>query len=174
MEGRVQRRQTALLFGFGSKVSILGFGFRVSGFGFRVSGLGFRVWGFGVRLQGVGARHKDGLPPPSAPTENTHSCGHRVSGTAFSSCGIGSGMRGLGIRTDPTRKVDVRLPGKGNSNSHCARPVHLIITMIKWIRTSSLSINNSLSRTDLAKNRFAVPSESSQDLRMRAGGGFSA
>ena len=27
--------------------------------------------------------------------------------------------------------VDVRLPGKGNSNSHGARPVHLIITMIK-------------------------------------------
>ena len=41
------------------------------------------------------------------------------------------------------RKVDVRLPGKGNSNSHGARPVHLIITMIKWIRTSRLSIKNS-------------------------------
>jgi len=43
------------------------------------------------------------------------------------------------------RKVDVRLPGKGNSNSHGGRPVHLIITMIKWIRTSRLSIKNSLS-----------------------------
>ena len=43
------------------------------------------------------------------------------------------------------RKVDVRLPGKGNSNSHGTRPVHLIITMIKWIRTSGLSIKNSLS-----------------------------
>ena len=43
------------------------------------------------------------------------------------------------------RKVDVKLPGKGNSNSHGARPVHLIITMIKWIRTSRLSSNNSLS-----------------------------
>ena len=43
------------------------------------------------------------------------------------------------------RKVDVRLPGKGNSNSHGARPVHLIITMIKWIRTSRLSIKKSLS-----------------------------
>ena len=32
------------------------------------------------------------------------------------------------------RKADVRLPGKGNSNSHGAGPVHLIITMIKWIR----------------------------------------
>jgi len=44
-----------------------------------------------------------------------------------------------------TRKVDVRLPGKGNPNSHGARPVHLIITMITWIRTSKLSIKNSLS-----------------------------
>ena len=42
-------------------------------------------------------------------------------------------------------KVDVRLPGKRNSNSHGARPVHLIITMIKLIRTSRLSIKNSLS-----------------------------
>ena len=40
-------------------------------------------------------------------------------------------------------KVDVRLPGKGNPNSHGARPVHLIITMIKWIWTSRLSIKNS-------------------------------
>jgi len=42
-------------------------------------------------------------------------------------------------------KVDVRLPGKGNSNSRGARPVQLIITMIKWTRTSRLSIENSLS-----------------------------
>ena len=38
------------------------------------------------------------------------------------------------------RKVDVRLPGKGNSNSHGARPVRPIITMIKWIRTSRLPV----------------------------------
>jgi len=44
----------------------------------------------------------------------------------------------------PARKVDVRIPGKGNSNSHGARPVHLIITMRKWIRTSRLLINNFL------------------------------
>ena len=42
------------------------------------------------------------------------------------------------------RKGDVRLPGKGNSNAYGARPVHLIITMIKRIRTSRLSIKNSL------------------------------
>ena len=41
--------------------------------------------------------------------------------------------------------VDVRLPGEMNSTSHGARPVHLIITMMKWIRTSRLSIKNSLS-----------------------------
>ena len=41
------------------------------------------------------------------------------------------------------RKVDVRLPGKENSNSHGARPVHQIISMIKWIRTSRKSIKTS-------------------------------
>jgi len=43
------------------------------------------------------------------------------------------------------RKVDIRLPGKGNSHSHGARPVHLTITMIKWIRTSMLAIKIYLS-----------------------------
>ena len=40
------------------------------------------------------------------------------------------------------RKEDVKLPGEGNSNCHGARPVHLIIAVIKWIRTSRLSIKN--------------------------------
>jgi len=44
------------------------------------------------------------------------------------------------------RKVDIRLPGQGDSNSHGERPVHQIISMIKWIRTSRLSIKNSLAR----------------------------
>jgi hypothetical protein len=30
------------------------------------------------------------------------------------------------------RKVDVWLPGKGNSKSHGARPVHQIISLLKW------------------------------------------
>ena len=53
--------------------------------------------------------------------------------------------RNLGLRI----YLDVRLPGKGISNG-CggARPVHLIITMIKWIRTSRLSIKNCLSRVE--------------------------
>jgi len=37
------------------------------------------------------------------------------------------------------------VPGKENSNSHGARPVHLIITTIKWTRTGRLAIQNSLS-----------------------------
>ena len=48
------------------------------------------------------------------------------------------------MKTRLTEWVNSRLPGKGNSNSHGARPVHLIITMITWIRTSRLSIRNSL------------------------------
>ena len=44
-----------------------------------------------------------------------------------------------------TREVDVRLPGKCNSNSHGASPVHLIITTIKWIWTSRF-VNKELSR----------------------------
>ena len=54
-------------------------------------------------------------------------------------------MRGriLGLR-----KVAIRLPGKGTSNSYGTRPVHQIISTIKWIRTSRLSIKNSLSLSD--------------------------
>jgi len=44
-----------------------------------------------------------------------------------------------------SNEADERQPGKGNSNSHGARPVHAIIAMIKWIPTSRLSIENSLS-----------------------------
>ena len=42
------------------------------------------------------------------------------------------------------RKADVRLPWQGNSNSHGARPVHPIITVINWIQTSRLSRTKSL------------------------------
>ena len=50
-------------------------------------------------------------------------------------------------------KVDVRLPGKG----HGARPVHRIITMIKWIRTSRLSIKNSLSDAEEVALAHGLP-----------------
>ena len=50
----------------------------------------------------------------------------------------------FGNPSQGSRKVEESLPGKGNSNSHGARPVHLIITMMMWIHTSRLSIKNSL------------------------------
>jgi len=54
----------------------------------------------------------------------------------------------------PSLDVRLHVLGKGNSNSHGARPVHLIITVIEWIRTSRLSIKNSLCRsTEKAQSR---------------------
>ena len=44
-----------------------------------------------------------------------------------------------------SKKVDVRLPGKGHSNSPGAKPIHPIITMITWVKTSRLSMKNSRS-----------------------------
>ena len=49
-----------------------------------------------------------------------------------------------GARRVSTRIVDEWLHGEGNSNSTGARPVHQIISMMKWIRTSRLSTKNSL------------------------------
>ena len=49
------------------------------------------------------------------------------------------------VGTTGYRKIDIRLPGNGNSNSHGARPVHRIILMIKWTRISRLSMKNTLS-----------------------------
>jgi len=43
---------------------------------------------------------------------------------------------------------------------HDARPVHLIITMIKWIRNSRLSIKNSLSRARTASDDELAASSS--------------
>ena len=51
----------------------------------------------------------------------------------------------------PDRKVDIRLSAKRNSNAHGARPVHQIISIMKWIRTSRLSIKYSLALSDLLR-----------------------
>ena len=69
---------------------------------------------------------------------------------------------GEDIRVLLNRKVDVRLPGKRNSNSHGARPVHLI----KWIRTSRLAINKSLRGCGAAAPR-RPPSSSGLELGFR-------
>ena len=47
-------------------------------------------------------------------------------------------------------------PSKRNSNSCGARPVHLIITMLQWIRTSGLSIKESLSLTPQPSQRYTA------------------
>jgi len=132
---------------FGFRVSVFGFrdsgfGLRVSVFGFRVSGLGFRVSGFGSRFSGLDFRVSD--------------LGFRFSGLVFSGLGFRIsvfGFRVAGLEPPvhaphPPRPVGrraapsapgARPPGNGNSNSHGARPVHLIITMIERIRTSRSS-----------------------------------
>ena len=73
---------------------------------------------------------------------------------------------GRRCRCPRARNVDVRLPGKGNSNSPGARPVHLIITMIKSIRTSRLSKQNSLCprAPNLSKPPRREPQQSPQIL----------
>ena len=48
-----------------------------------------------------------------------------------------------GRRRKPVR-IQVQNQEPETPNSHGARPVHLIITMIKWFRTSRLSIKHSL------------------------------
>jgi len=57
--------------------------------------------------------------------------------TGDGSGGAGGALARPCVRPRAWRVVD------SNSNPHGARPVHLIITMIKWIRTNRLSIKNS-------------------------------
>ena len=107
----------------GVEVRASDFGLRISGFGFRDSGFEFRVPGSKFRVAGLGSRG---------------SC-RRLRVQGFGVWVSGSGVWGVG-----SGKVDMRLPGKGDSKSHGARPVHQIISMIEWIWTSRLSIKNSL------------------------------
>ena len=61
-----------------------------------------------------------------------------------------------------TRQVCVRLPEKRDSNSHGAKPVHLLITMIRWIRTSRLSIKCACRSRNLQVRDVRVDRYSSQ------------
>ena len=77
-----------------------------------------------------------------------------------------------GVALSPgVRKVDVRLPGKGNSNPHGARPVHLIITMIKWIRTSrrGLLFNGRLELVEAGRLRYSSQFENKYFTEMCSG-----
>ena len=95
----------------------MGAGCRVPGSRFRVQGPAFRD----QRLWGLTGRWEEGRAAgPESKWSSTPSPVHHM-------------------------KVNIRLAGKGNSNSHGARPVHQIISMKKWIRTSRLWMQKSLS-----------------------------
>ena len=66
----------------------------------------------------------------------------------------------------------MRLPGKGNLNSHGARPVHQIISIIKWIRISRLSMKNADKHVQLASAELPDDLQPLQglDLRQRVDG----
>ena len=121
----------------GSGFGVWGSGFGVWSVGFGDWGLGFEVWGLGL---GFGAR---GSPECEAVWMGAGSTRelHFFDATKASEVNKSTPFRKMARRH---RKVDVRLPGKENSNSHGARSVHQIISMTKWIRTSRSSINNFL------------------------------
>jgi hypothetical protein len=54
------------------------------------------------------------------------------------------------------RMVDVRLPGKANADSHDARPVRLIISMIKWIQFNPNEVCCTNSLILLVKNMLCI------------------
>ena len=157
------------VWGLGSGVWGLGFG--VWGLGFEVWGLGFGVGGLGVWGWGLwagdcgfwvwGLRSGGWVLGVSVPCSLfcVLGVGRRVPGSVFRVrdfefriSGVGRLRQALSPEPLPsalppsplplTRKIDIRLTGKGNSNSHGARPVYLIIRMIEWFRTSTLSIKN--------------------------------
>ena len=78
-----------------------------------------------VKLYSVGAI--------SGRNQPSHEVGTPYPGTTFTTSHV-------------NQNVDARLPGKGNSNSYGARLVHRIITMMKCMWTSRLSVQNSSSR----------------------------
>ena len=134
-------------------------GFRVPGFGLWDSGFGFRVFGAGtcsaqrsknlargLSSTAVGCFSGSLLTSRFATWVRTGD--FRLEGTGIS-LNVDPGLvdhlyvaHVIHLYVDRARKVDIRLPGKGNSNSHGARTVH---QKHRWIRTSRLSIKNSLS-----------------------------
>ena len=81
---------------------------------------GFRVEGLGLNLPWMPLQHPAAHPTPDTPTLRRPAL--------------------LSHPSDQFRNVFVRLPGEGNSQGRSTQ----IISMIKWIRTGRLSMNNSL------------------------------
>jgi len=78
-------------------------------------------------------------------------------------------MRKPAVGLTHKRKVDVRLPGKGNPNSHGARPVHQIISTIKWILTHEHLLVNRRGKSSKTKWRPATSQPSTPPLPPRTG-----
>ena len=129
-----------------------GFGFLTSGSDFKDPGSGIwdlgsgiRLWGFMVRVSCSGQHER------FRSRVSWVSCvlrpGRLAPASWRSAVRAGRLPATAPARSRPRlsmRKVDIRLPGKGDSNSHGARPVHQIISMTKWIRTCRLSLHNFL------------------------------
>ena len=57
-----------------------------------------------------------------------------------------------------TNKIDIRLPGKGNSNSHGARPAHQIISMmIMWLGGKDHNVGQYSTAHDAVRARDRSP-----------------
>ena len=138
---------------FGFQVSVLGLGSRVSGLGFRVSDFGHQVPGFGFRASNRGAPRLllggelnsssnylrrglmvnvywtscfktdrfRGSPPP----RRAHARRRPMAAVLKHERSERIGSVGCRCRSiDCSRKVDIMLPERGNSNYHGARPVY--------------------------------------------------
>jgi hypothetical protein len=144
----------------------------VQGSGFRVQGAGFRVQGSGtISSMAAGDGRPYALEPVlhfgfisccggrgyGKPLQSSFTglcpqtverCRFRVDGLGFKLVSPPGTSRALsatrGQRARPEQPVDIRLPGNGKTNSHGARLVHQILTMVIWTRTIRLSRTNSL------------------------------
>jgi len=83
---------------------------------------------------------------------------------------------GFGVRSSKEKDLvlDQVVPGKGNSNTHGKRPVHLIITIEKWLRTSRLSIKDSLSACVGLSHNLSTIRRLAQTRRRLSGSDLSA
>jgi hypothetical protein len=123
----------------GAGYRVQGAGCRVQGVRCRVQGAGYRVCGVRCRVQGAGCR----VRAAGCRACRVYDLRLHLHGRTHRPCSWGVARDLLLAESGPlSRKVDIRLPGKGNSNSHGARTVH---QKHRWIRTSRLSIKNSLS-----------------------------
>ena len=93
--------------------------------------------------------------------ENPNEQNPRTPPCGLLACFPGGDQRWLAFRSHFQMMCPI-IPGKGNSDSHGARPVHLTITTIKWIRTSKLSITNCPSAPPLILCRNIMGFEKTQ------------